>query len=156
MSSRLRSLRVNLGNLKPAQGSLHKQKRVGRGQGSHHGGTAGKGHNGQNSRSGPGPHASFEGGQTPITRLFPKRGFKNRYVPIQLFVRSDQPPGPRKLTPRSTLTGFSTGLTRDASLPHQRNPSLQESCCILGASTTCTTESRFLETYVLLFSCLPF
>ncbi|KAJ7581101.1 ribosomal protein L18e/L15P [Mycena floridula] len=88
MASRLRSTRISLSNLKPAPGSRHKQKRVGRGQGSGYGGTAGKGHNGQNSRSGPGPHSSFEGGQTPITRLFPKRGFFNQsgktWAPVNL------------------------------------------------------------------------
>jgi ribosomal protein L15 len=56
-------------------------KRLGRGQGSHHGGTSGKGHKGQKARAGNGkPKAGFEGGQTPITRLFPKRGFVNQSV----------------------------------------------------------------------------
>ncbi|KIY65715.1 ribosomal protein L15 [Cylindrobasidium torrendii FP15055 ss-10] len=77
MASRLR---VSLGNLKPAPGSLQKQKRVGRGQGSGYGGTSGRGHNGQNSRSGPGPKRNFEGGQTPISKLFPKTGFYNQNV----------------------------------------------------------------------------
>jgi len=56
------------------------QKRVGRGQGSGYGGTAGRGANGQKSRSGPGIKPGFEGGQTPITKLFPKRGFVNQYA----------------------------------------------------------------------------
>lgn len=56
------------------------QKRVGRGQGSGYGGTSGRGHNGQKSRSGPGPKPGFEGGQTPITKLIPKRGFFNQCV----------------------------------------------------------------------------
>ncbi|KAF8919504.1 ribosomal protein L18e/L15P [Mucidula mucida] len=56
---------------------LYQQKRVGRGQGSNYGGTSGRGHNGQNSRSGAGIKPGFEGGQTPITKLFPKRGFYN-------------------------------------------------------------------------------
>ncbi|CAK5279514.1 unnamed protein product [Mycena citricolor] len=64
------------------------QKRVGRGQGSGYGGTASRGMNGQKSRAGPGPHSSFEGGQTPITKLFPKRGFVNRndrqWAPLNL------------------------------------------------------------------------
>ncbi|KAE9407006.1 ribosomal protein L15 [Gymnopus androsaceus JB14] len=80
--------RISLANLSPARGSLHKQKRVGRGQGSNHGGTAGRGHNGQNSRSGAGIKPGFEGGQTPITKLFPKRGFVNQnekvWAPINL------------------------------------------------------------------------
>ena len=53
------------------------EKRVGRGQGSGYGGTSGRGHKGQKARSGPGIRPSFEGGQTPITKLFPKRGFVN-------------------------------------------------------------------------------
>ncbi|KAH9812200.1 ribosomal protein L18e/L15P [Melampsora americana] len=63
-----------LSNLKPAKGSKHSRKRVGRGQGSGYGGTAGRGHKGQNANKGNSPRLAFEGGQTPITRLFPKRG----------------------------------------------------------------------------------
>ncbi|KAJ7197279.1 ribosomal protein L18e/L15P [Mycena pura] len=77
MSSRITS-RISLRNLKPLRASQHNQKRVGRGQGSGYGGTAGRGANGQKSRSGPGIKSGFEGGQTPITKLFPKRGFVNR------------------------------------------------------------------------------
>ncbi|PPQ86882.1 hypothetical protein CVT25_012601 [Psilocybe cyanescens] len=88
MASRISAARVTLANLKPAPGSQHSQKRVGRGQGSGYGGTAGRGANGQKSRSGPGIKAGFEGGQTPITKLFPKRGFVNHnektYAPINL------------------------------------------------------------------------
>ncbi|KAF8727546.1 hypothetical protein AX14_007292 [Amanita brunnescens Koide BX004] len=88
MSSRLRTIRITLANLKPAPGSQHNQKRVGRGQGSGYGGTAGRGSNGQKSRSGVGLKPSFEGGQTPITKRFPKRGFVNQntktYAPVNL------------------------------------------------------------------------
>ncbi|KAJ7074396.1 ribosomal protein L18e/L15P [Mycena amicta] len=70
--------RISLRNLKPLRASQQNQKRVGRGQGSGYGGTAGRGANGQKSRSGPGVRPGFEGGQTPITKLFPKRGFVNR------------------------------------------------------------------------------
>ncbi|KAG6891156.1 hypothetical protein C0992_010144 [Termitomyces sp. T32_za158] len=88
MSTQLRAARVTLANLRPAPGSQHKQKRVGRGQGSGYGGTAGRGANGQKSRSGPGIKAGFEGGQTPITKLFPKRGFINQnaktWAPVNL------------------------------------------------------------------------
>ncbi|KAF5391801.1 hypothetical protein D9757_001653 [Collybiopsis confluens] len=80
--------RISLATLSPAKGSLQKQKRVGRGQGSNYGGTSGRGHNGQKSRSGAGIRASFEGGQTPITKRFPKRGFVNQnekvYAPVNL------------------------------------------------------------------------
>ncbi|KAJ8507173.1 hypothetical protein ONZ45_g10425 [Pleurotus djamor] len=83
-----RAARVSLANLKPAPRSQHSQKRVGRGQGSGYGGTAGRGNNGQKSRAGPGPSASFEGGQTPITKRFPKRGFVNQnaktWAPVNL------------------------------------------------------------------------
>ncbi|KAF5330782.1 hypothetical protein D9619_005653 [Psilocybe cf. subviscida] len=80
--------RVSLASLKPAPGAHHSQKRVGRGQGSGYGGTAGRGANGQKSRSGPGIKPGFEGGQTPITKLFPKRGFVNQnektWAPVNL------------------------------------------------------------------------
>ncbi|KAG0147223.1 hypothetical protein CROQUDRAFT_656328 [Cronartium quercuum f. sp. fusiforme G11] len=66
-----------LANLKPAKGSTHHKKRVGRGQGSGYGGTAGRGHKGQKANKGNSPRLGFEGGQTPITRLFPKRGAHN-------------------------------------------------------------------------------
>ncbi|EED84154.1 predicted protein [Postia placenta Mad-698-R] len=80
--------RVHLFNLSPAVNSQHAQKRVGRGQGSGRGGTSGRGNNGQKSRAGRGPRVGFEGGQTPITKLLPKRGFVNssgkKYAPINL------------------------------------------------------------------------
>ncbi|GAA5858472.1 hypothetical protein JCM8547_007322 [Rhodosporidiobolus lusitaniae] len=68
----------HLGNLSPHPGSSHKRKRIGRGIGSGRGGTSGRGHKGQGARSGNGkPAAHFEGGQTPLTRRYPKRGFTN-------------------------------------------------------------------------------
>ncbi|CAE6495470.1 unnamed protein product [Rhizoctonia solani] len=70
---------VGLDSLAPAKGSTHQRKRLGRGQGSGRGGTSGRGHKGQKARSGNGkPKAGFEGGQTPISRRFPKRGFFNQ------------------------------------------------------------------------------
>ena len=68
---------MNLGTLKPPEGSRKNKKRVGRGDGSGHGGTAGKGAKGQNARSGHSVRPNFEGGQMPLTRRLPKRGFKN-------------------------------------------------------------------------------
>lgn len=68
---------MNLGTLKPPEGSRKKRKRVGRGDGSGHGGTAGKGAKGQNARSGHSVRPNFEGGQMPLSRRLPKRGFKN-------------------------------------------------------------------------------
>lgn len=63
--------------LKPNPGSTHKRKRIGRGPGSGHGKTAGRGHNGQWSRSGSHSKRGFEGGQMPLHRRVPKRGFSN-------------------------------------------------------------------------------
>ncbi len=68
---------MRIEELKPAPGSRKKQKRVGRGPGSGHGKTATKGHKGQKARSGGTKGAGFEGGQMPIQRRLPKRGFTN-------------------------------------------------------------------------------
>jgi len=68
---------VDLSNLKPYYGAKHEEKRVGRGHGSGHGKTSGRGHKGQKSREGLDVRPFFEGGQTPIIRRLPKRGFKN-------------------------------------------------------------------------------
>lgn len=68
---------MELHNLKPAEGSVHKDKRIGRGQGSGHGGTSTRGHKGAKSRSGYSKKVGFEGGQMPIQRRLPKFGFKN-------------------------------------------------------------------------------
>jgi len=67
-----------LENLKPAAGSTHKTKRVGRGQGSGYGKTAARGQKGQKSRSGYSIKRGFEGGQTPLQRRLPKVGFRSR------------------------------------------------------------------------------
>lgn len=66
-----------LHNLKPAEGATRKRKRVGRGPGSGQGKTAGRGHKGQRSRSGYSRRWGFEGGQMPLVRRIPKRGFTN-------------------------------------------------------------------------------
>jgi large subunit ribosomal protein L15 len=68
---------MQLHNLKPAAGSTHHTKRVGRGEGSGYGVTAGKGNKGQQSRAGYAAKKGHEGGQMPIQRRLPKRGFKN-------------------------------------------------------------------------------
>ncbi len=68
---------LELNNLKYAPGSRKNRKRVGRGQGSGHGGTSTRGHKGQKSRSGGSIPAWFEGGQMPLQRRIPKRGFTN-------------------------------------------------------------------------------
>ena len=68
---------MKLHDLSPADGSTHSPKRVGRGPGSGKGKTAGRGHNGQKSRSGYSRRRGFEGGQMPLVRRVPKRGFTN-------------------------------------------------------------------------------
>lgn len=70
----------DLSNLKPAEGSRKKRKRKGRGPGSGNGKTAGKGHKGQKSRSGGSIPRGFEGGQMPLARRVPKRGFFNKFA----------------------------------------------------------------------------
>ena len=68
---------ISLSNLKPAEGAIKKRKRVGRGPGSGNGKTAARGMNGQKSRSGYSRKRGFEGGQMPLVRRTPKRGFTN-------------------------------------------------------------------------------
>ncbi|APG63915.1 50S ribosomal protein L15 [Tenacibaculum todarodis] len=79
---------MSLHNLKPAEGSVKKVKRIARGEGSGKGGTATRGHNGQKSRSGYSRKIGFEGGQMPLQRRVPKFGFTNinrkEYVGINL------------------------------------------------------------------------
>ena len=71
---------MKLNELSPAQGSAKAGYRKGRGPGSGNGKTAGKGHKGQNARSGGGVRPGFEGGQLPLYRKLPKRGFNNRFA----------------------------------------------------------------------------
>lgn len=86
---------MRLSDLSPSQGSTRKRKRVGRGPGSGHGKTSCKGHKGQNSRSGGGTRVGFEGGQMPMQRRLPKRGFTNifrkEYVIVKLGSLNDIP-----------------------------------------------------------------
>ena len=81
---------MNLNNLKPAAGSTHHEKRIGRGQGSGYGGTSTRGHKGAKSRSGYKRKLGFEGGQMPLQRRLPKYGFTNlkrvEYKPVNLSV----------------------------------------------------------------------
>ena len=70
---------MKLDDLKPAAGSNKKRKRVGRGDGSGHGKTSGRGHKGQGARSGGNTKPGFEGGQMPLQRRLPKRGFHNPF-----------------------------------------------------------------------------
>jgi large subunit ribosomal protein L15 len=81
---------MELNNLKPAAGSTHHEKRIGRGEGSGHGGTSTRGHKGAQSRSGYSRKLGFEGGQMPLQRRLPKFGFTNlkrvEFKPINLDV----------------------------------------------------------------------
>ena len=80
---------MKLHELSPAAGSVTEVKRKGRGPGSGNGKTAGKGHKGQNARSGGGVRIGFEGGQMPITRRLPKRGFNNIFAKKYAIVNVD-------------------------------------------------------------------
>ena len=71
---------MELNGIQPAEGAKHAKRRVGRGIGSGLGKTAGRGHKGQKSRSGGGPAVGFEGGQMPMHRRLPKRGFKSHLL----------------------------------------------------------------------------
>ncbi|MFN4253652.1 MAG: 50S ribosomal protein L15 [Saprospiraceae bacterium] len=79
---------MDLSNLRPAEGSVKNRKRIGRGTGSGRGGTSTRGHKGDKARSGAKEKRHFEGGQTPMQRRLPKRGFKNinrvEYAPLNL------------------------------------------------------------------------
>ena len=81
---------MNLSTLKPPEGSKKKRKRIGRGDGSGHGGTSTKGHKGQNARSGGRVRPGFEGGQMPLSRRLPKRGFRNPFRRNIVIINIDQ------------------------------------------------------------------
>jgi large subunit ribosomal protein L15 len=81
---------MKLHTIAPAKGSTHKKKRVGRGPGSGLGKTAGKGHKGQKSRSGYSRRAGFEGGQMPLVRRVPKRGFTSQSKTVYSVVNLHQ------------------------------------------------------------------
>ena len=77
---------MKIHELKPAEGSVAKSKRLGRGIGSGLGKTSGKGHKGQNARSGGGVRAGFEGGQMPLIRQLPKIGFTNNFRKVYTII----------------------------------------------------------------------
>jgi large subunit ribosomal protein L15 len=84
---------MELNNLKPAKGSTHRERRIGRGEGSGKGGTSTRGHKGAQSRSGYSHKLGFEGGQMPLQRRLPKFGFTNKerveFKPINLSTLED-------------------------------------------------------------------
>ena len=77
---------MKMHELRPAEGARTSAKRLGRGIGSGRGKTSGKGHKGQNARSGGGVRPGFEGGQMPLVRRIPKRGFNNRFRKVYSIV----------------------------------------------------------------------
>lgn len=81
---------MDLSQLKAAPGSTKKRKRVGRGQGSGHGKTSGRGHKGHKARSGGATSPGYEGGQMPLMRRVPKRGFKNPFREVPAIVNMGQ------------------------------------------------------------------
>src|ERR671921_1807497 len=85
-----REAAMDLSDLKPPKGAKHAKKRVGRGQGSGNGKTAGRGHKGAQSRSGYSYKRGFEGGQMPLHRRVPKRGFNNLFRTEYAVVNLDQ------------------------------------------------------------------
>ena len=109
---------MDLSNLKPAKGSTHKEKRIGRGQGSGKGGTATRGHKGQKSRSGYSRKVGFEGGQMPLQRRVPKFGFKNinrkEYKGINIGILQD-------LADTKGITEINPEVLRNAGLVSKRS-----------------------------------
>ncbi len=98
---------MRIHELKPAPGSNSSRKRVGRGIGSGLGKTSGKGHKGQKARSGGGKGPHFEGGQTPLQRRLPKRGFTNIFQKVYAEVKLED------------LNRFSTGTVVTPQLLHE-------------------------------------
>lgn len=109
---------MNLHNLRPAKGATHKTKRIGRGQGSGHGGTSTRGHKGAQSRSGYSRKFGFEGGQMPIQRRLPKFGFKNNnrveYKPVNISML-------QKLFDDRNLTSITVETLFDAGLVSKKD-----------------------------------
>ncbi len=100
---------MNIQTLSPAPNSRTSKKRLGRGIGSGIGKTSGKGHKGQNARSGGGVRLGFEGGQIPLIRRLPKRGFNNQFKKVYAIVNV------------SDLNVFEDGATVDANALLERN-----------------------------------
>jgi len=109
---------MRLEDLKPAKGATKKSKRVGRGVGSGSGKTAGKGHKGQKARSGGVKGAGFEGGQMPLQRRIPKRGFTNIFRKEYAIVNLDDlaamsgadPVTPEMLKQKGLINDMKSGL----------------------------------------------
>ncbi len=109
---------MGLNNLRPPKGAKHAKKRVGRGHGSGHGKTAGRGHKGAQSRSGYKSKRGFEGGQMPLHRRVPKRGFHNpfrvEYAIVNLDTIAARFDAGAEVTPEHLRDA---GLVRDGQAP---------------------------------------
>lgn len=101
---------MDLSNLKPAEGSIKAKKRIGRGQGSGFGGTAGRGHKGAQSRSGYKTKRGFEGGQMPLQRRVPKRGFNNPNEVVYTVINLSKL---EELADKNNITNFDYQTLRD-------------------------------------------
>jgi large subunit ribosomal protein L15 len=104
---------MNLKDIKPAAGSTKKKKRIGRGIGSGHGKTAGRGHKGRGSRAGGNTPARYEGGQMPLSRRIPKRGFRRLQKNEQARERFTE-------VNIGKLTGFAEGVMIDPAMLVER------------------------------------
>jgi len=109
-------LTMKLDDLRPAPGSNKKRKRVGRGDGSGHGKTSGRGHKGQGARSGGNTKPGFEGGQMPLQRRLPKRGFHNPFrveMAVVNLGQIDLLPAEAEVTPEVLIQhGYVSGKNR--------------------------------------------
>ena len=142
--------RIGLHNLTPAPGSHRDRKRVGRGPGSGKGKTAGKGHKGIKARAGhhgPGggkPH--FEGGQMPLTRRLPKRGFTNRFRVENQIVRLDALEGIPEGTEITEATLAAAGLIRAGKGPAKllANGRLTRPVTVRGVKLSATVREKII------------
>jgi large subunit ribosomal protein L15 len=111
---------MRLDELRPAPGSNKKRKRVGRGDGSGHGKTSGRGHKGQGARSGGNVQPGFEGGQMPLQRRLPKRGFHNPFrveMAVVNVAQLDALPAGSEATPETlALQGLINGKKRQVKI----------------------------------------
>lgn len=107
---------ITLGNLSPKKGSNKQRKRVGRGPGSGLGKTAGRGHKGAKSRSGYNSKPGFEGGQMPLQRRLPKRGFFNKFAKDQRIVSLSQIESLTDFTDITSETLVEAGIIRKGEL----------------------------------------
>ena len=105
---------MRLHNLRPRPGAKHRRKRLGQGESSGHGKTSGRGGKGQSARSGSSIRIGFEGGQMPLIRRIPKRGFNNarhgtRYLPVNVESLNNFPDGTRVDEPALRSAGLVNG-----------------------------------------------